>query len=630
MLIAMRRGAAGWVAKILFGLLILSFAAWGIGDYLKPDANPIVAEVGGIEIRRANLDQAERRQIDQMRRMLGGSFDANALPENMLRNAALEQLIGQAALDTEAREMGLAVSDEAIGAAIRANPQFQTAGRFDASLFRRSLLGAGTNEDSYVADLRTELKRAQLGGAVAALLPPPLPLAEALFQIERQKRVVAYVKAATADVTSPEPTEADLKQFTEANAERFAEPERRNIRAIVVSTEAVVRAAKVSEAELQNRYEDTKDNFIRPERRTLVQALFQADDEARAFVATAPTDAAAFKTLAETVGAAVTDLGELSQQELFPNALAKAAFVAPQAGITQPVKTALGWHVLLVAEIHPAATAPFADVRDALDAAMRHERAETGLVTIANAVEDALASGGDLAAASKAADLPITEFKGVDRRGDGANGDALPGMPEDPAFLAAAFERRVGEQSGLIELQDGVFTALIVDADMPSQPKPFEQVRAEAADAWRQEKRQEIAATRVAALMDATSQAAFEEAAKTSGLTVATTELQDRGEMTKAGVLPAALIETIFATPQHRVAKIETADAVVAAFVSDVSRPNFDPTGVEEKAYLSELAKAQANDRVMALANVARAAHPPKISNAAMARFQAPVAPASK
>ena len=40
MLIAMRRGAAGWVAKILFGLLILSFGAWGIGDYLTPDADP--------------------------------------------------------------------------------------------------------------------------------------------------------------------------------------------------------------------------------------------------------------------------------------------------------------------------------------------------------------------------------------------------------------------------------------------------------------------------------------------------------------------------------------------------------------------------------------------------------------
>ena len=75
MLIAMRKQAAGWVAKILFGLLILSFAAWGIGDYLTPEANPVLAEVGEIEVRRDNVDVAERRQLEQMRQLLGARFD---------------------------------------------------------------------------------------------------------------------------------------------------------------------------------------------------------------------------------------------------------------------------------------------------------------------------------------------------------------------------------------------------------------------------------------------------------------------------------------------------------------------------------------------------------------------------
>ena len=50
MLTSLRKGAASWLAKILFALLILSFAAWGVGDYLSPDVDDAVATVGESEI----------------------------------------------------------------------------------------------------------------------------------------------------------------------------------------------------------------------------------------------------------------------------------------------------------------------------------------------------------------------------------------------------------------------------------------------------------------------------------------------------------------------------------------------------------------------------------------------------
>ena len=39
MLDSLRRHATGWVAKILFGFLVLSFAIWGIGDIFR--AQPV-------------------------------------------------------------------------------------------------------------------------------------------------------------------------------------------------------------------------------------------------------------------------------------------------------------------------------------------------------------------------------------------------------------------------------------------------------------------------------------------------------------------------------------------------------------------------------------------------------------
>ncbi|MGZ0188127.1 MAG: SurA N-terminal domain-containing protein, partial [Alphaproteobacteria bacterium] len=513
MLIAMRRGAAGWVAKILFALLILSFAVWGIGDYLTPDANPIVAEVGEIEIRRAALDQAERQQLDQMRRMLGNQFNASSLPEGILRQAALEQLTGQAALDMESQMLGISVSDDAIGAAIRANPQFQTAGAFDRNLFQRALFSAGLGEDSYVASLRTELSRAQLGGAIASKLPPPLPLAEAMYVLERQKRSVAYVRADAKGVDAPSPSDDELKQYIEANKAKFAEPERRDVRALIISPDAVARTIQFTDTEVANRYEDSKARYFREEKRTLLQALFQDEQEARDFLTKATPEAAAFETAAEAAGGSVTDLGSLTKGQVFPKAVADKTFSAGAGSIAGPEQTALGWHVVLIADVEAASTTPLAEVSDDLRAQMQQEQAVEALTDISNTVEDTIAGGGDLAAASSASKLPVSSLNGIDRRGIDRAGKVDLNLPSDPAFLRSVFERKVGGQSGLIELQDGIFIALVVDAIHETAPKAFETIRQDATDQWQAEKRIEIAKARVETMASATTFDAFERAA---------------------------------------------------------------------------------------------------------------------
>lgn len=613
MLIAMRRGAAGWVAKILFGLLILSFAVWGIGDYLTPEADPVVAKVGEVEIRRSSLDRAERNQLDQMRNMLGNAFNANALPEGVLRNAALDQLIGRAALDMEAQTLGVSLSDEGVAAAIRSNPSFQTGGRFDADLFRRAMFGAGLSEEAYVASLRSELNRAQVGGSVAAKLPPPLPLVESMYVLERQKRAVAYVSAPTSAVEAPEPTDAELKEYVAANAERFAEPERRDVRAIVVSNATVSDAIDISDAEVANRYEDVKGQYFRPATRTLVQALFQEEAEARAFAAEAPATATEFKEAGVVKGGAVTDLGAVTRAQVFPSELGDAAFAAGAQTVASPVKTALGWHVVLVAEAQPQTTAPLDDVKDELRASMLQEAAAARLPDMANAVDDSLAAGGDLRAASAASGLPVLTLEGIDRSGVDRAGERASALPADPGFLEDAFSRAAGEQSGLIELNDGTFVALIVDAVRPTAPKAFEDVREDAAASWKAAKQEEIARERVAALQDSGSLEAFKAAAAAAGLEVSETGLQSREEMASSGALSVPLTEQAFSASENATVVETVGDAVVAAFVSEVARPTFDPEGADEKAYAAEMTDAYANDRVEALANLARSVHQPEI-----------------
>ena len=66
MLQLIRSKATSFVVKILFGLLIVTFGIWGIGDIFRsagPDTT--VAKVGGRAITAAELTQQVQTQIDR-------------------------------------------------------------------------------------------------------------------------------------------------------------------------------------------------------------------------------------------------------------------------------------------------------------------------------------------------------------------------------------------------------------------------------------------------------------------------------------------------------------------------------------------------------------------------------------
>ena len=59
MLISLRSKGASWMIKILFGFLILSFAAWGVPDlYQAIQPQAIAANVGDTEISADELRKA--------------------------------------------------------------------------------------------------------------------------------------------------------------------------------------------------------------------------------------------------------------------------------------------------------------------------------------------------------------------------------------------------------------------------------------------------------------------------------------------------------------------------------------------------------------------------------------------
>ena len=77
MLQAIRSRAGSFIVKLLFGLLILTFGIWGIGDIFRnrPTSDTVIATVGDKSIRAEDLQEAVRREIDRLSAQFRGAID---------------------------------------------------------------------------------------------------------------------------------------------------------------------------------------------------------------------------------------------------------------------------------------------------------------------------------------------------------------------------------------------------------------------------------------------------------------------------------------------------------------------------------------------------------------------------
>lgn len=169
MLQAIRSRATSWVVKLLFGLLILSFGVWGIGDiFRQPGAEATVITVGAQKVTGVEVVEQVRRDVDQLRPMFGGTLDMAQARQLGIVDRSIEQIVQRRLYAEAASDLGILVGDDAVRRTLAANPQFRNAGQFDARTFQAALQQMRTTEGLYVASLRQDIARVALTDPVAS------------------------------------------------------------------------------------------------------------------------------------------------------------------------------------------------------------------------------------------------------------------------------------------------------------------------------------------------------------------------------------------------------------------------------------------------------------------------------
>lgn len=515
MLDKLREGAQGKVAKVILGLIILSFALAGVGSYLNGPARTAPATVNGNDISAPALENAYRNERARMESQMGEAFNQLAAnPDYMkqFRRGVLDRLIDQALIDDKARSLGLRVSDEQIKQAIVAMPEFAENGKFSNDRYLQLIRRAGMTPEMFRDSLRQDMVRQQLMGAVLGSEFALKGEAEQLDRLYNQTRDLRLIRlAASAYVDGVEVSDAEVEQFYKANSARFMNDETVKVDYLLLDAANLGKNIKVTEQDAQDYYDQHQDLFQRPERRQVAHILIPfgkdekaAEQKAEAVLAKAKAgdDFAALAKADSSDTFSAKKGGELDwfEKGVMDPAFEKAAFALAKAGdLSAVVKSPFGFHIIKLLAVEPAKTKPFVDVMSDTIARLQSEKAKEQFFAEQQKMADSSFENPD--------SLDLTaEAMGLQVQSTGYFSQAdAPAPLNDPKVLSVAFSEQLRDDntnSDVIELADGKALVLHIMGHQPKAAKPLAEVKEQVITAIKHDKASEVARGKAQGLLD--------------------------------------------------------------------------------------------------------------------------------
>ena len=546
-----------WGAKILFGLLIVSFGLWGIGDYniSGSSGNDAVAEVGNRAITGRELETQVQNAMSRMRRLLGPEFTDEQARAMGLIDQTLNTLVQQNIFLAGAEAAGLIVNDELLGQAIRDEDQFKSGGQFNRNAFFQALHNAGLSEAAYTKLYRGQLLQTQLLSSIDVGLAVPASLTDTVYRYRNEQRVAEVIRLDHTKFTNiPTPDAATLANFHEENARIFTAPEYRALTVVLLQPEDVADEVDVPEQRIQDEYDSRINEFTQLERREIQQILVSEEAKAKKISNRLALGEDLAKVAKEeaNLGDAELNLGELTKQQLPIPELADAAFLLASGTSSQPIKTALGWHILKVGKVTPGSQKTFAEVRDQVKRAVQLDLAADALVSLANKFEDDLGSGSTLEEAARRLNLKVVKVASMDPRGLDDAAKPIPNISTNREILRAAFETEEGQDSVLTDFGTASFFILRVDKVTQPTLRPLDKIRDGVAAAWKREQQANVAEKRMGELVDQLKGGkSLKAVADSMKVTIIETKAFTRTGQGLETEIPGQLVQDLFAAKER-------------------------------------------------------------------------------
>ena len=562
MLQSMRQGAQSATAKIIIGLIVLSFAAFGLETLLPGAAGTSVAEVNGEEISPFALQEAVTQQKRQLVSVLGEDIDPAMLDDERLQPRALESLIQRSLLLQKAAELGLVASDAQIGKSITSIDAFQLNGNFSSEAYKSVLANAGYTPERFRRLQAEDIVLTQLQTAVSESEFVTQRELSAMANLVGEERDVRYLVIPEGRLVPSDALSDDaLRTYYDAHQPDFLQPEQVAVDYILLAPEDF--RVEADEETVRQQFESVRDEYtVSTQSRVSHILLTPEDEESDSDFARRVAEVSERLNLNEEFSDIARelsdDIGSASQGgalgftdgTAFPEKMEAAIAGLQSPGqVSTAVVTDAGTHFIRLEERIDGDSVSYEDVKDELRSSIESAEAERSLLLAVEELRDLVFNAPDLAGPAAAVSAKVERSEAFSRElGRGLFAEAAL---RDVAFSPDVFED--GINSEVVELSGKRFAVLRIAEITPSQVAPFDEVESDIAEKLSAELESDaLRAMQLQAEQELEGEGTFEDIARTLDLEwrveLATTRL--------ASQLPRPVLEAAFAMPAGDAARL--------------------------------------------------------------------------
>ena len=494
MLIGIRDRASSLVAYVIIGLLVISFALWGIQEYFGTGGAIVVANVNDSDIPQSEFNNHLQWYKQQQRTALGDNYALVYPDDGIIKKEVLDLMLDNELLSQRVSAAGFQVSDSRLIDIIRRLPQFQKDGEFDPALYERLLRVQRYSKARFEMELRVEEKLKQFGSAVVESAFIPNGDLRHFQRLSEQSRHIEYALITVRpDAVSVSPEEID--NYYRDNQQLYRTPQRARLAYIEIKEEALQDNIRIAEQDARTIFETQPERYISPELRKARYILLKVPNDVAADAIEWDEATEQANDLVKQIkeGAAFTDLamqhsqdilsaekggdiGFVAPGDLASTELEEALFTLNIGETSEPVRSELGVQMIQLVEIKPAAQKPFEEVQEQIINERKGQLAQHRFIEITDELANLVAEQPDsLQEAAAALDLEIQQT-GWLAAGDDADIFAYPKVKE----LASSDDILEAElNSDLIEVAEGHVIVFRILEHKPPQQKTLQQVSEE-------------------------------------------------------------------------------------------------------------------------------------------------------
>ena len=489
MLAIIRDKATGWVAGVIIGLLVLSFAFWGVSFYSGQAGKLNVAKVNDVDISFQSFQRSFSQLRKQMQSVLGDSLSLEE--DTLIKNQTIEKLIESELINQLVIDSGLNITNEKLVESIKNIEFFRNEEGFYRIKYERSINSIGMASSIFEAQLRMDLLSEQLRAGffeTTFILEPEL---ENILRLESQSRDITYtILSLPSFIEDGEISDSDIDTFYQANPNLFTQPEQVKVAYLELNIKELAKDIETNEEVLRNFYNDNKGDYDVVEQRS-VRKLFVKTGEkatnenktkAEAVITSALELVNEGKYFEEIIKQSAGETLEFSEhifmsKGIMGKEIDEFLFNSEEGAVSKVIETKEGFNIVKVIEIKGGSENKYENSAQKVKEDYKNKQAELQFFELSDQLTTLSYENSDnleIAADAIGKEIINTDYFARD--------NDLEGLLSDPLIISKSFDPeliRSRNNSDVIELSDNHIVVLRVIEHKKPAAKPLEDVRDE-------------------------------------------------------------------------------------------------------------------------------------------------------